>query len=103
MPNSLIPDCFSGNRQACRQLYFWAYLWPRIIQDLEMPPRLIPEPPPGPDWDPYALDSTVAAAALGPQPEHAIRLEAMQTLFDKLEKMTKKLDAEIKKLQRGKT
>jgi hypothetical protein len=104
---SIVHDCLSGNRpgdrprnrQACIQVYFWAYLWPRIRSELELPPRIIPEPP-GPDWDPYALDSNIAAAAVDPNPEPALRLEAMIKLRDNLAKMTAGLDADIKELQK---
>lgn len=101
MANSIIPDCFSGSRPACEQLIFWAYLWPGIRRGLELPPRIIPEPT-GPDWDPFALDSIIAIASVGPKPEPAIRLDAMIKLHGKLAKMTKKLEAEIKELQRAK-
>lgn len=104
--HELVSAAFRGDDRARQDLYFWAYLWPRLARRLWgagghlTPPEDVS---PGSGGDQFDLICTLAVTALGPQPEppdspswgRSAR-EATALLRDALLDLARELDDEVK-------
>jgi hypothetical protein len=102
----LIAAAFRGDDRAGADLYFWAYLWPRLAERLWGDEGFVssPEHVFGRDTAAtFELRCALALAALGPQPEppdtppwDRAAYAAMEQLRDALLQVARELDEDLK-------
>ena len=106
----LIRTARGGDLQSQEKLYFWGYIWPRIVNMFEAEREGVALLSGTPVSVPAAeLVSILAVTALSPQPEPPDRpgvdpraaIGATKTAREKLLRLSRQLDEELAKLEGG--
>lgn len=92
------------DREACEKLYFWAYLWPKLRLHLDLHDRMaVSSPDHRMRDDPFELQSTLSAIALGDRMEPNVQIRATSKLIKGLAEISDELEREVHELERSRS